>query len=391
MVISSPNRIAVRNTFIDVITSDDEALPRSISEPAKLVNVVLSRPARKQDGNSHIDSNDKIPSPTKVHETKLLSAVSSPRSTLNQRPQAPSELIRTTEGELTRNITQVVPRVPSAVMTISLASMILPSSTTSLQNLPVGSMTCCSSYSENILTRHNAFLQESQRYSVRKDKGESEKKNFKERKAKDMNSKTQAISITATNFFYPLSSSPVSDFHHLHLETLKMGFLSEDKRQFTKHESNGRLSLITEDTVHTSGQLRYSIRFTKGDLSSADGVDFIFSTELLVSKNIQKIVSIFISSAGRICLRACSQVIRSNTTVKRLELNDVIELALDLDKLQAEFVVWPMQGGTPSAAQLLFGAALEGLRQSLPEVPRTNSGYLAIMMKYSGTSLALSL
>merc|ERR1719329_470334 len=129
--------------------------------------------------------------------------------------------------------------------------------------------------------------------------------------------------------------------HRFHVETRKMGKLSEDGRRFTKMEFKGRLSLVTEDEVHSQGIMRYVVQFTAGELSSADGVGFVFSPKLPCSKNIQHITSIFVNRVGRICMRGGSEVVRSDVTVKQLELGDWIEMTVNLQDLIADFTVWP--------------------------------------------------
>eukprot|EP00913_Durusdinium_trenchii_P033600 g31453.t1 len=116
--------------------------------------------------------------------------------------------------------------------------------------------------------------------------------------------------------------------HRFHAETAKMGLMAPDLRTFTKDGSarggtsgmqfHGRLSVITEDRVKVEGLHRYSVQFCSGELSSADGVGFIFSEKLPCPKNIQKklgqtgIVSIFVNKTGRICMRAHAEVLRSD-------------------------------------------------------------------------------
>ncbi|CAE7745379.1 Ppm1l, partial [Symbiodinium microadriaticum] len=119
--------------------------------------------------------------------------------------------------------------------------------------------------------------------------------------------------------------------HKFHPETARMGKLVPDGRTFTKEQFMGRLSVITEDRVQTHGVIKYAVQFCSGDLSSADGVGFIFSNKLPCPKNIQKIVSIFANKTGRICVRAHAEVVRSEIGVKPLELGDWIELEMDLD------------------------------------------------------------
>jgi len=167
-----------------------------------------------------------------------------------------------------------------------------------------------------------------------------------------------------------------------------MGVLSEDRRQFTKTKFKGRLSLVTENAVHSRGVLRYAMQFTSGELSSADGLGFVFSSTLPCPKNIQRIVSIFVNRAGRICMRARDQVIRSDIGVKRFELGDWVGLTVDLEEQVATFTVWPDNGGKCSAAHFAFGDALASLKESWQQ-PTKVVGHFACVIKNTGVSVTL--
>lgn len=58
---------------------------------------------------------------------------------------------------------------------------------------------------------------------------------------------------------------------------------------------------------------------------------YIFNVYLSFQGLKLRIVSIFANKTGRICMRAHSEVVRSDTGVKPLELGDWIELQMDLD------------------------------------------------------------
>lgn len=182
---------------------------------------------------------------------------------------------------------------------------------------------------------------------------------------------------------------PCGVAHRFHAEAASTGCLSEDGREFTKLSFSGRLSVITEDQVHSRGVLRYALQFTGGELASADGVGFIFSPKLPCCKNIQKIVSIFANRTGRICLRAHAEVIRSDIAVRPPEIGDWVTVTVDLDNENAEFAVWPAQGGLPSTAVMHYRAALESLRPRIPNLPRTSYGYFACVVKQAGVSMRL--
>jgi hypothetical protein len=172
--------------------------------------------------------------------------------------------------------------------------------------------------------------------------------------------------------------------HHFHDEALSSGVLSDDRREFTKTKYMGRLSVITEDKVRTSGLHKYVVQFTRGDLSSADGVGFVFSPKLPCSRNIQKIVSIFVNRAGRICMRAHNAVTRSDVGIKALELGDWIGLTVDLDARIATFTVWPSNGSRLSTASMRFGTNLDNMHgYDRQKVPCT--GHFACVVKNAAT------
>merc|ERR1719454_584295 len=125
---------------------------------------------------------------------------------------------------------------------------------------------------------------------------------------------------------------PLGNRHRFHDETASMGLVSSDLREFTKTEFEGRLSLVTENEVHTRGVVKYCLQFSEGELSCADGLGFVFSQTLPCPKNIQRIVSIFVNRAGRICFRSRNEVKRSEINVKRLELGDWVGVSIDMEE-----------------------------------------------------------
>lgn len=178
------------------------------------------------------------------------------------------------------------------------------------------------------------------------------------------------------------------NLHHFHLESRGTGELSEDCRTFTKKEYQGRLSVITEAEMHSSGITRHVIQFTKGELSAADGVGFVFSRTLPCPKNIKRITSMFVNRSGRICLRGGSDVVRSNTSVSKLRVGDWIEMTVDLQKMVASFVVWPASGMCPSSAVFAFGSALNDLNIQVSRQGQPVCGYLACVVQNLGVTIA---
>merc|ERR1719506_3560918 len=151
---------------------------------------------------------------------------------------------------------------------------------------------------------------------------------------------------------------------------------------------DGRLSIVTEDRVHTHGVQRYLMQFTEGELSSADGLGFVFSSSLPCPKNIQRIVSIFVNRAGRICLRAHNEVKRFDVGVKRLELGDWISVVVDLEEQTATFTVWPKAGFRPSTACFAFGHILANINVRLPRNRAIKAmGHFACVIKNEHTTV----
>lgn len=188
----------------------------------------------------------------------------------------------------------------------------------------------------------------------------------------------------------PSPSPPLGSLHQFHPKCASTGYLSDDRRTFTKRTSAGRLSIISESEVHYSGVLRYAVQFTAGELSNADGVGFIFSTNLPCTKNIQKIVSIFVNRTGRICLRAHSDVERCDISIKPLELGDWLEVVCNLENRTMTFTVWPSEGGRTSTATVNFGRTIDSIRTQSPNMTKANCGYFAAVVKHVGVSLTVA-
>jgi hypothetical protein len=152
---------------------------------------------------------------------------------------------------------------------------------------------------------------------------------------------------------------PFGQLHHFHGEALRCGTLKKERREFTKVSYMGRLSIISEDSVHTSGVHSYALQFTEGELSNADGVGFVFSPRLPCPQNIQKINSIFVNRAGRICMRANNEVTRLEVGIKPFELGEWIVVTVDLSACVATFAVWPNDDSCVSTATVYFGETLQ--------------------------------
>jgi hypothetical protein len=196
---------------------------------------------------------------------------------------------------------------------------------------------------------------------------------------------------SANSKLLPMPMRPnMGCLHRFHNETEKMGVTDEDGKRFRKISFDGLLSLVTEDQIRTHGTHRYLVQFSEGQLSSADGVGFVFSSTLPCPKNIQRIVSIFVNRAGYICTRAFSKVKRSAISVKMLELGDWIELSVDLENKHARFTVWPADGGTPTSASVDYGYIFSNTEGGdLRKIHKCQDGYLACLIKSEGVMVTL--
>lgn len=190
---------------------------------------------------------------------------------------------------------------------------------------------------------------------------------------------------------------PIGMSHSFHQETRNMGSVTPDLRQFTKVGYEGRLSVVSESQVHIDGVQRYLVQFSSGELSRADGVGFVFSPRLPCAKNIQRIVSIFVNQRGRICMRVFADIVRASAFVKPLECGDWVEMCIDLDNRIATFNVWPSTSngwppatGTPSStAEFPFGNKLTKLNQAGSKPVKLNVGHLACVVKNTGVTVTL--
>jgi len=178
--------------------------------------------------------------------------------------------------------------------------------------------------------------------------------------------------------------------HRFHEETHLTGRLSNCARLFTKMRYEGRLSIITENRVHSSGLSQYVVQFTAGEMSSADGVGFIFSSTLPSTKNIQRIVSVFANKEGQVCFRAGAEIVRSRWRLQPLQLGDWIAVSVDLTKQVAYFrTVCTADGKQSSQVSFAFGDILERVTRTNGFVPQSPQGYLACVVKNLGVTVQL--
>jgi hypothetical protein len=140
----------------------------------------------------------------------------------------------------------------------------------------------------------------------------------------------------------------IGDFRW-HDESSFMGALDLNKKTFVKEEFDGRLSMVTESSVHTSGVHRYVVLIETGPVSVADGFGFIFNSHLPCKKNIQKIDSIFLNKKGKLCSRIRNELEMFNTqSLGNIDVGTIVELIIDLDSLVATFSIYLPPKGVDS-------------------------------------------
>jgi len=125
-----------------------------------------------------------------------------------------------------------------------------------------------------------------------------------------------------------------------HAEAGSMGSLSADGKSFVKQQYEGRLSMVTESTLHSTGIQRYAVYVESGVLSVADGFGYIFSGALPCKKNIQKIDSIFVNKRGRVCCRIHNEVVTMDATVAPIDVGAVVDVLVDLNNKSIRFSVF---------------------------------------------------
>mmetsp|Transcript_31257 Transcript_31257/g.57188 ORF Transcript_31257/g.57188 Transcript_31257/m.57188 type:complete len:476 (-) Transcript_31257:71-1498(-) len=191
---------------------------------------------------------------------------------------------------------------------------------------------------------------------------------------------------------------PVGTLHRFHKESTGFGTVSEDFRVFTKsHTYEGRLSVLSESEVHRGGIHRYLVQFTSGELTKADGVGFVFAPRLPCTKNVQKIVSVFVNQSGRICMRVFGEIIKAQAHVTALELGDWIEVAVDLNNSVATFNIWPPdplafwvpQSQPCSSAVFHYGKKLAQANRAATNPVKLDMGHFACVVQNVGVTVTI--
>lgn len=187
---------------------------------------------------------------------------------------------------------------------------------------------------------------------------------------------------------------PFGALHTFHREVAQFGNTEDDYRSFTKGELfDGRLSVVTENTVRKKGVHRYLVQFAGGDLSRADGIGFVFSSRLPCTKDIQKIVSVYLNQQGEVGMRFFSKTKKCKEYTVPLETGDWIDMEMDLDNSEVQFRVWRAwydgQLHLASSVNFRFGASLARLNRASGSNVKADMGHLACVVKNVGTSVVL--
>mmetsp|Transcript_75944 Transcript_75944/g.176153 ORF Transcript_75944/g.176153 Transcript_75944/m.176153 type:complete len:324 (-) Transcript_75944:74-1045(-) len=180
---------------------------------------------------------------------------------------------------------------------------------------------------------------------------------------------------------------PFGQLHCFHREALQFCTMEQDLRTFTKgRHFHGRLSVVTEGKVRKGGVHRYMVQLVGGSLSRADGIGFIFAHRLPCTKDIQKIVSVYLNQQGEIGMRLLSKTHKGSEHVCPLELGDWVELSVDLDNRRAAFGVWRCSAwglALASSAHLDFGDMAHDCGKDV------STGYLGCVVKNCGACMRL--
>jgi hypothetical protein len=194
---------------------------------------------------------------------------------------------------------------------------------------------------------------------------------------------------------------PIGD-HKWHEESLTMGKLDYSKKEFTKLEFDGRLSMVTESLVHHAGCIRYVVSIVSGPISVADGFGFVFSSSLPCKKNIQKIESVFLNRKGRICSRTGNELeILNGSSIGSLEVGTIVEIIVNLESLEVSFGLFSPPRGLDAEtlsilvrdertfSNWLVGSAQVSLKGVLAKTDHLNSpaGHFCAVLKNRNTTV----
>jgi hypothetical protein len=177
-----------------------------------------------------------------------------------------------------------------------------------------------------------------------------------------------------------LEDCEIGDFRW-HDESLTMGKLDKDGKAFTKLEFDGRLSMVTESSIHKAGKYRYAVYIEEGPMSVADGFGFVFSNSLPCKKNIQKIDSIFVNKKGKICTRVHNEMEMLNTeSIGNIEVGSILELIIDLDSQLASFSLYnPPKGLDSDTISILCRDETASLESVVEKTGRVIGHFCAVL------------
>eukprot|EP00927_Polykrikos_kofoidii_P025756 TRINITY_DN2307_c0_g1_i1.p1 TRINITY_DN2307_c0_g1~~TRINITY_DN2307_c0_g1_i1.p1 ORF type:complete len:595 (-),score=115.08 TRINITY_DN2307_c0_g1_i1:183-1862(-) len=204
----------------------------------------------------------------------------------------------------------------------------------------------------------------------------------------------QAMSSSPT----PMPAGVLGDrLHRFHREAASFCTTSSDMRTFAKGSRyQGRLSTVTEAEVHRGGVHRYHVEITGGKISRADGIGFVFSPRLPCTKDIQKIVSVYLNHHGESGMRLYGETQTFRHRVPRLRVGDVVEMEIDLDARVVQFGVWRLGDDVEqtrprpmSCPELAYGRIIDDFVRTTGRPVDGTVGHLACVVKNVGASMSL--
>jgi len=182
--------------------------------------------------------------------------------------------------------------------------------------------------------------------------------------------------------------------HRFHEDCKEMGYLTADLRQFTKTVDDKKTTFVTDCVVRSAKTIRYKVQFSRGPISTADGVGFTFASTLPCPKDLKTITSMFLNKHGYVCIRSQNKIVKLTEHVWTLQIGDWIELAVDLQHGLASFTVIPVQNNPLAGYPMVMVNYREKVSEILADLPDANPvdlkcGYLSCVVRNPYTTLTV--
>lgn len=111
-------------------------------------------------------------------------------------------------------------------------------------------------------------------------------------------------------------------------------------QQMRKHKTSGALlapmCTLFENQLRSHGVNQYVITVVNGLIGKADGVGFVFDSEIR-RNNIQKMRSVFLSSRGCICIRNRGTITKLSNSMPNLKIGVPVRMTVDLDNAMIRY------------------------------------------------------